>query len=155
MWGETDEDEEGLYPDESRSIENLRHMRLLALLRDMIDNQGRAKTAKVLEVSYRTVSRAVESGQMTARMSAELERHLLLGAVRLPHTRESIRALQERVGALEEGLGRNLEVLRGVVEKTTAGVREEQALGMRRLERRLAKVEDAGRSGLLVGSEDG
>lgn len=40
--------------------------------------------AKALGVSYRTVSGAVESGQLTARMNAELERHLLLGAARLP-----------------------------------------------------------------------
>ena len=40
--------EEELYPDDSRSLENLRHTRLIALLRDMIDDQGKAKAAKTL-----------------------------------------------------------------------------------------------------------
>lgn len=42
---------------------------------------------------------------------------------------------------MEDRLERGLEDLRGVVEKATAKVREEQAQGIRRLQRRLAKVE--------------
>ena len=56
------------------------------------------------------------------------------------------------MGALEERLGRNIEELRGVAEKVTTEVREEQAQRMRRLERRLAKVE-AGR-GVQDSSKD-
>ena len=88
--------EEEWYPDQSRSLENLRHMRLMELLRDVIDGQGKGK---VLGVNYRTLARAEESEQLTARMSAELERHLLLWAARLPHS--SVRALGERVEVLE------------------------------------------------------
>ena len=72
-------DGEELYPDESRSLENLRHMRLMALLRDMVDTEGGEKAAKALGVSYRTVSRTIETDTLTERMSAVLERHLLLG----------------------------------------------------------------------------
>ena len=143
--GEMGEDEEELYQDESRSIEDLRHMRLMALLRDMIDSETGEKAAQTLGVSYRTVSRAVESGQLTPRMSAELERHLLLGGgSAAAQQRESIRALGERVEVLEDRVERGLENLRGVVEKSTGQVREEQAQGMRRLERQMAKAE-AGR----------
>ena len=125
--------EEELYPDQSGSLENLRHMRLMALLRDMIEDQRKVKAAKALGVNFRTLVRAEESGQLTARMSAELERHLLLGGVSAAsRQRESIRALEER-------LGRNLKGLRGVVEKATAKVREEQAQGTRRLEWRPAR----------------
>ena len=114
----------------------------MALLRDMIDDQGKVKAARALGVNYRTLVRSEESGQLTARMSAELERHLLLGGgSAAAQQRESIRALEERMGALEERLRRNLEGLRRVVEKATAEVREEQAQGMRRLERRMAKME--------------
>ena len=35
-----------MYPDESRSLENLHHMRLMALLRDMIDTEGGEKAAR-------------------------------------------------------------------------------------------------------------
>ena len=37
--------EEELYPDESRSLEDLRHPRLIALLGDMIDGHGKVKAA--------------------------------------------------------------------------------------------------------------
>ena len=145
MRDEMGEDQEDLYPDESRSIEGLRHMRLMAPLRDMIDSETGEKVAKALGVSYRTVAGAVESGQLITRMSADLERHLLLrGDSAAAQQRESIRALEERVGALEARLGGSLEDLRGAVERATAELREEQAQGIRRLERRLAKG-DAGR----------
>ena len=134
--------EKELYPDQSRSLENLLHMRLMALLRDMIDDQGKVKAAKTLSVNCRTLVRAVESEQLTARMSAELECHLLLGGgSAAAQQRESVRVLKERVEVLEERLERGLEDLCGVAEEATAEVREEQAQGMRRLERRLAKAE--------------
>ena len=136
-------DGDDLYPDESRSLENLRHMRLMALLRDMIDAEGGEKAAQALGVSYRTVSRTIESDRLTGRMSAVLERHLLLGGgSAAAQQRARIEALEEQVEALEEGLGSGLEELRGVFEKGIEGLREEHAQGMRQLERRLAKVED-------------
>ncbi len=136
-------DGEELYSDESRSLENLRHMRLMALLRDMIDAEGGEKAAQALGVSYRTVSRTIESDRLTGRMSAVLERHLLLGGgSAAAQQRKSIKALEKRVGELEEGLGSGLEELRGVFEKGIEGLREEQAQGIRQLERRLVKVED-------------
>ena len=143
--GEPETDGDDMYPDESRSLENLRHMRLMALLRDMIDAEGGEKAAQALGVSYRTVSRTIESDRLTGRMSAVLERHLLLGGgSAAAQQRKGIKALEKRVGELEEGLGSGLEDLRGVIEKGIEGLREEHAQGLRQLERRLVKVE-AGR----------
>ena len=141
--GEPETDGDDMYPDESRSLENLRHMRLMALLRDMIDAESGEKAAKALGVSYRTVSRTIESDRLTGRMSAVLERHLLLGGgSAAAQQQKSIKALENRVGELEEGLGSGLEELRGVIEKGIEGLREEYAQGLRQLERRLANVED-------------
>ena len=96
---EPETDGADMYPDESRSLENLRHMRLMALLRDMIDAEGGEKAAQVLSVSYRTVSRTIESDRMTERMSAVLERHLLLGGgSAAAQQRKSIKALEEAYG---------------------------------------------------------
>ena len=132
-------DEEELYPDESRSLENLRHMRLMALLRDMIDTEGGEKAAKALGVSYRTVSRTIESDRLTERMSAVLERHLLLGGgSAAAQQRERVEALEKRVAGLEEELRDRLKATEGGSE----ALREEQGKTLRQLERRLVKVED-------------
>ena len=102
-------------------------MQLMALLRDMIDDKGKMKAAKVLGVNYRTLIRAEESEQLTARMSTKLERHLLLGGgSAAAQQRESMRALEERMEVLEERLGTDLEDLGGVVERAIAEVRDEQ-----------------------------
>ena len=133
---------EELYPGSSRSLDSLREMRLKALLRDMIDAEGGAKAAETLGVSYRTVSRAVESGRLTARMSAALERHLLLGGgSAAAQQRDRVDALVERVSTLERELRGRLEAVVGEVK----AFREEHARSMRHVERRLVRLE-AGRS---------
>ena len=134
--------EQDFYPESSRSLDSLRHMRLLALLRDMIDDGGKVRAAKALGVNYRTVSKAVGSGTLTDRMSDALERHLLLGGgSAAAQQRDRVDALVERVSALERELRGGLEA---VVEEVKA-LREEHARSMRHVERRLVRLE-AGRS---------
>ncbi len=142
--GETEPmDEEELYPEASRSLDSLREMRLKALLMDMIDAEDGAKAAKALGVSYRTVSRAVESGRLTERMAAVLERHLLLGGgSAAAQQRERVDALVERVDAVEKELRGGLEAVVGEVK----ALREEHARAMRHVERRLVALE-SGRHG--------
>ena len=134
-------DEEELYPGSSRSLDSLREMRLKALLGDMIDAEDGAKAAETLGVSYRTVSRAVESGRLTARMSAALERHLLLGGGSAA-AQQRVRgdALVERLDALERELRGGLEAVVGEVK----ALREEHARSMRHVERRLVRLEAGG-----------
>ena len=144
-------DWEELYPGASRSLDSLREMRLKALLRDMMDAEDGAKAAETLGVSYRTVSRAVESGRLTARMSAALERHLLLGGgSAAAQQQDRVDALVERVSALERELRGGLEAVVGEVK----ALREEHARSMRHVERRLVRLE-AGRSGSETPSPTG
>ncbi len=125
-------------PDSSRSLDSLGDMRLMALLRDIIEAEGRTKAAARLGVSYRTVSRAIESGRLTARMSAALERHPLLGGGSVAaRQRERVEALTERMSSLEEELRSRLEAIEGRCK--TSG--EEQAETVQQLERRLARLE--------------
>ncbi len=140
-----------LYPESSRSLESLRQMRLLALLRDMVDDGGRVKAAKALGVNYRTVSKAVRSGTLTDRMADALERHLLLGGgSAAAQQRDRVDALVERVSALERELRGGLEAVVGEVK----ALREEHARSMRHVERRLVRLE-AGRSGAETPSPTG
>ena len=134
--------EQDFYPESSRSLDSLRHMRLMALLRDMIDDGGKVKAAKALGVNYRTVSKAVGAGTLTDRMSDALERHLLLGGgSAAAQQRDRVDALVERVSALERELRGGLEAVVGEVK----AFREEHARSMRHVERRLVRLE-AGRS---------
>ena len=71
--------EQDFYPASSRSLDSLRHMRLMALLRDMIEAEGKVQTAAALGVNYRTLVRHEETGRLTDRLADALERHLLLG----------------------------------------------------------------------------
>ena len=70
------------YPASSRSVENLREVRLMALLRDVVEQQGKVKAAERLGVSFRTLSRAEETGRLTPRLADALESHLVQGAGR-------------------------------------------------------------------------
>ena len=140
-----------LYPESSRSLESLRQMRLLALLRNMIDDGGKVKAAKALGVNYRTVSKAVRSGTLTDRMSDALERHLLLGGgSAAAQQQERVAALEQRLDAMEKELRGGLEAVVGEVK----AFREEHARSMRHVERRLVRLE-AGSKGSETPSPTG
>ena len=128
--------EQDFYPESSRSLDSLRHMRLMALLRDMIEAEGKVQTAAALGVNYRTLVRHEETGRLTDRMADALERHLLLGGG------SAAAQQQDRVDALvERELRGGLEAVVGEVK----AFREEHARSMRHVERRLVRLE-AGRS---------
>ena len=117
--------EQDFYAESSRSLDSLRHMRLMALLRDMIEAEGKVQTTTALGVNYRTPGRLEETGRLTDRMADALERHLLV----------------ERASALERELRGGLEAVVGEAK----AFREEHARSMRHVERRMVRLE-AGRS---------
>ncbi len=67
------------YPPSSRSLDSLDEMRLVALLGDMIEKQGKPGAAETLGVSVRTLGRFEESRRLTRTVAAALETHLLMG----------------------------------------------------------------------------
>ena len=76
-----------------------REVRLMALLRDIVAQEGRLEAADLLGVNYKTVKRAVESGRLTPHVRDALER--------LQALRDGRGGTQgtERVGALERRIG--------------------------------------------------
>ena len=78
-----------------RDVAKLRRLRLKALLRELVDEEGRMEAAEMLGVAYRTLVRAEETGQITGRMRDAL--HSLLGSLLRPQ----LARLKERVSALE------------------------------------------------------
>ncbi len=77
-----------------RDVAKLRRLRLKALLRELVDEEGRMEAAE-MGVAYRTLVRAEETGQITGRMRDAL--HRLLGSRHGP----DVARLKERVSALE------------------------------------------------------
>ena len=130
--------EQDFYPESSRSLDSLWHMRLMALLRDMIEAEGKVQTAAALGVNYRTLVRHEETGRLTDRMADALEQQ------------DRVDALVERVSALERELRGGLEAVVGEVK----AFREEHARSMRHVERRLVRLE-AGSKGSVAPSPTG
>ena len=71
----------GIVPgiDRSKAIEDLHHLRLMALLDELVRDKGVRKAAADLDVDHRTLAVSLESGRLTRRMRVALDRALLAG----------------------------------------------------------------------------
>ena len=122
-------------------------MRLLALLRDIVETEGKMNAARMLGVNYRTLQGATESGVLTERMVAALERLLRGGGVAAARERERMDALVKRAGELADELREAVDRIDAVGAEVAAlrsevvAVGEEQAEAMELVERRVAALE--------------
>ena len=128
------------YPGTTRSLDSLDEMRLVALLGDLMGEQGKTQAAETLGVSPRTLTRYEESRRLTPTLAGALERHLLEGGgSAAERQRRQAADVAERVGALEKALPEGLAALR----KDGETAREEQARELAELARRVAVLEAA------------
>ncbi len=65
--------------DQAVASESVRRLRLHGFLRELVREEGRTEVAELLGVSDKTVLRAVQSGRLSRRVSAALERLLSSG----------------------------------------------------------------------------
>lgn len=129
------------YPASSRSVEALREVRLLGLLRDVVEEHGKVKAAETLGVSFRTLSRAEDTGQLTPRLADALESHLVQGGgTAAAQQRRQVAQLSERVAAVEKALPEGLAALRQEGQSAVG----EQAEALAELQRRVSALEAAG-----------
>ena len=143
--------EEEIVQDSGRSLEGKRDMRLMILLRELVEENGGRKTAKALGVSYRSMSRAFEAGLPNRRLRDALERHLLMGGgAAAARQRETVQTLQQRMDALESKVGDSdirveelVKALRVELKELREAL-EEQSEAVILLERRTNR-RDAGR----------
>ena len=139
--------EGGQYPAGSRSLDSLDEMRLVALLGDMIDEQGKPGAAETLGVSVRTLGRFEESRRLTRTVAAALEAHLLRGGgSAADRQRREAADVAERVAALEKALPDGLAALR----QEGQGAAGEQARALGELARRVAALEAVGNGAAQV-----
>ena len=135
----------------SRSVEDLRHLRLMALVRDLIRDEGRMEAAEVLGVNYKTLANTVKTGDLSRRMGHALERLLLYGGgSAMARQQERIQGMEERVAELTSEIGN----ARAGDEDGMQALREESSQALRQLERRVAKVE-ASQDAHGTGAESG
>ena len=106
--------------ESSKDVENIYHMRLMALLQELVREKGYKGAARVLEIDPQTVTEAARSGQLTRRVRQSLER-----------------ALQEGVGSAAERQRRRNTELEGRIETLEKGFEE---LG-KDLRKRLSGIE--------------
>ena len=108
--------------DSSRDVANY-HLRLMALLQELVRGKGYKGAALVLEIDPRTVTSSVKSGQLTHRVRHALER-----------------ALQEGVGTAAERQRRRNEKLEGQLKELKEDLRG-GLKGLSKLEGRLDRLE--------------
>ena len=90
--------------EDSRDVENVYHMRLMALLKELVRDKGFKGAARVLELDQRTVAESAKTGQLSRRVRQALERALQEGVgSAAARQRERNEKLEKRVEALEKG----------------------------------------------------
>ena len=126
--------------EDSRDVENVYHMRLMALLQELVRDKGFKGAARVLEIDQRTVAESARTGQLSRRVRQALERALQEGVgSAAARQRERNEKLEERVEALEKGheahekghdsLGKEVRKRMAAVEGEVAALRRDGAQG--------------------------
>ncbi len=142
----------------SGAVRDLHHLRLMALLLELVRLRGFGGTARVLEIDPRTVTSSVQSGQLTRRVRDSLQRALQHGiGSAADRQRERSDKVEERLDKMEgqlkemkEDLRRGLKGLRMSLD----GVRKYYGVQRRLIEQRLLVLEagsDATETGVSAG----
>ena len=134
--------------EKSRSVEDLEHMRLTALLRELVREKGKRKAAEALDVDHRTLVGSLKRGRLSRRMRVSLDKALLEGGGSpAAEQRERNDDLEERVKNVE---GRVETQGKGMSKGCAAvkAVKDELAQGLRRVDRL-----EAGRDAQVEGEE--
>ena len=145
--------------DRSRSVEDLHHLQLTALLDELVRDKGVMRAARELGVNYRTISAALESGRLSRRMRLALDRALLAGAG--SPAKEQGERNDELAGRLEKAeeqvdeMGKEMTEGLAVVQEEVRELRDAQEQSVRSIEGRLAKVEGGGSPGESNPSSEG
>ncbi len=90
--------------EDSKDVENVHHLRLMALLSELVRDKGYKGAARVLEIDQRTVAECAKTGHLSRRVRQALERALQEGVgSAAARQRERNDRLEERIVALEKG----------------------------------------------------
>ena len=128
--------------EESRVVEDVHHLRLMALLHEMVREKGNRGAAEALGLDPRTVASCMKAGRLSWRVREALERGLQSGAgSAAARQRKRNDALEGRIEELEGKLRSGFSEVRATVTGEVKAMLEEQAKSLRRLDLRLARLE--------------
>ena len=110
--------------EKSRSVQDMQHMRLMALLNELVRDKGVMKATQLLGVDYKTLTASMERGRLSRRMRSVLEKALLEGEgspsveqrERNDSLDERVTEVEGRVDALGKDLSKGLSAVRGDVK---------------------------------------
>ena len=165
----------------SGAVRDLHHLRLMALLLELVRLRGISGTARVLEIDPRTVTSSVQSGQLTRRVRDSLQRALQHGIGsaadrqrerndkmegQMKELREDLRSGLKGLNKLEGRLGKTEGRLKELREQLPSalkrlrmsldGVRKYYGVQRRLIEQRLLALEvrrDGGETGAPAADE--
>ena len=127
--------------EKSRSIEDLDHMRLMVLLKELVRDKGVREAAEALGVDHRTLTLSLVRGKLSRRMRVTMEKALLEGGGSpAVEQRERNDALEDRLEIVEKGvaaLGKDLSKGLASVQGDVKAFRGE----LDQVTRRLARLE--------------
>ena len=118
---------------ETPNLDAVRELRLLTVLRELVERHSQSEAAELLGIGRKTIWRSMTSGRLTPRLAIALEQWLVEA------DRAALTAVEQRVGAVEgqvDALGAGLDALRSEF----AGLRETRAPAQRRREPRRAQT---------------
>ncbi|MDE2885712.1 MAG: hypothetical protein OXO53_11560 [Chloroflexota bacterium] len=126
--------------EESEDVENVHHLRLMALLLELVRRRGYKGAARVLEIDQRTVAESAKTGHLSRQVRDALERALQEGVgSAAERQRERNDKLAARIDGLERGhaalekgqdeLGRELRRRMAAVEGEVASLRRDAEQG--------------------------
>ncbi len=142
----------------SGAVMDLHHLRLMALLLELVRLRGIGGTAQMLEIDPSTVTSSVQSGQLTRRVRDSLQRALQHGiGSAADKQRERSDKLEARMDKLESQLKEMKEDLRRGLKGLSMsldGVRKYYGVQRRLIEQRLLVLE-AGRDTTETGVSAG
>ena len=132
----------------SNSVEDMQHVRLMALLQELEREHGRKGAAAVLGLDHRTLGASLDDGVLSRRVRGALERALQEGiGSAADRQRERNDGLEKRLEELEgvvEAQGKEMRVGRRAAEDAVRAVRDETARALREVEARLAQPQTGG-----------
>ena len=130
--------------DRSESIEDLHHLRLMALLDEQVRYKGPRRAAADLGVDHRTLTASLKSGKLSRRMRMVLDQALLDGAgspaQEQRQRNDELAGRLERVEGQVDEMGQGLSAVQGEVN----ALGNDYAGDWHRVESRLERIEGSG-----------